>query len=92
MTFLYTGGPLSPDSAAGSEGRFTRRHTTRISIRDRFKKNLRKVIDEANTGEEQPDEHNDEEIYSMEPPPLPRRGKLANRVNRYAEKTTTAYV
>lgn len=78
-----TAGPKSPDSTNGAPSeRFTRRHTARISIRDRFKKNLAKVIDEANTAEQPDEEHqHDDQIYSMEPPPLPRRGKFG-RINR----------
>ena len=77
-------GPMSPTSVAesgdGDQGAFRRKHTTRISIRDRFKKNLAKVITEANS-EEPAAADADEEGFQLEPPPLPRRGKFA-KVNR----------
>lgn len=81
--------PPSPgsDDGKGSEigGMIRRRTTARISIRDRFKKNLAKVITEANqsledhgSSSQQPDE-----MPGDRPPPLPRRAKFS-KINRLA--------
>jgi len=59
---------------------FTRRNTARISIRDRFKKNLPKVLNDANSIANNKEQVDDQAI-PMSPPPLPRRGKFA-KVNR----------
>lgn len=67
------------ESGVGSGPGF-RRRATRISIKDRFKKNLGRVIDEANS--EPAEELIEDGPMAMEPPPLPRRGKF-NKVNRY---------
>lgn len=77
--------PVSPGlDGAGSEigGPIRRRTTARISIRDRFKKNLAKVITEANQSGEQPGsvEQHDEQTGDN-PPPLPRRAKFS-KINR----------
>ncbi|KAF6017190.1 hypothetical protein EB796_024520 [Bugula neritina] len=58
---------------------FARRNTARISIRDRFKKNLPKVLNDANSIANK--EQVDDQAIPMSPPPLPRRGKFA-KVNR----------
>ncbi|XP_067943590.1 chitin synthase chs-2-like [Watersipora subatra] len=78
---IYPQGPLSPNSESGdSDGNFRRKGLARISIRDRFKKNLAKVITEANSDEPEPIPR-EEPGLPLAPPPLPRRGKFT-KINR----------